>query len=130
MRDRFRSHDWAGSPLGEPASWPQPLRTVAGIILDADQPMFVVWGPEQAMLYNDSYAAILGNHHPTALGRPFFEVWSELVDSVGPIMTRAYAGEPTYMDDIELVMHRNGYEEETHFSFFYTPIRDVAGDVG
>ena len=130
MRDRCRSHDWAGSPLGEPGSWPRPLRTVADIILDANQPMFVAWGPDQAMLYNDGYAEILGSHHPAALGRPFFEVWSELVDSVGPIMARGYAGEPTSMDDIELVMNRKGYEEETHFSFFYAPIRDEAGGVG
>ncbi len=127
---RMRTHDWSNSPLGEPASWPQALKIVAGMMLAANRPMFAAWGPEQAMIYNDGYAQILCGHHPTALGRPFFEAWAELVESVGPIMARGYAGEPTYMDDIELVLHRKGYPEETHFSFFYAPMRDEAGQVG
>ncbi len=130
MGERMRAHDWSNSPLGDPADWPQPLKIVTGLMLAADQPMFAAWGEARAMIYNDGYAEILGNHHPTALGRPFFETWSELTDSVGPIMARAYAGEPTSMPDIELVLHRNGFPEETHFSFFYAPMRDEAGDVG
>jgi PAS domain S-box-containing protein len=122
----IRAADWSTSPLGPPELWPAPLKTIVGVILAANQAMFVVWGPEQTMLYNDAYAEILGAKHPAALGRPFFEAWSELVDSVGPIMRRGYAGEPTTMDDIELVMLRKGFPEETHFSFFYAPLRDEA----
>jgi signal transduction histidine kinase/CheY-like chemotaxis protein len=33
------------------------------------------------------------------------------------------------MDDIAFEMLRNGYPEETHFSFSYTPVRDEAGAV-
>ena len=33
------------------------------------------------------------------------------------------------MDDIGFIMHRNGYPEETHFSFFYSPVRDETGAV-
>ncbi|MDQ2990275.1 MAG: PAS domain-containing protein, partial [Pseudomonadota bacterium] len=130
MGQMMRDHDWRTSPLGPPSGWPLPLRTIAGVMLSANQPMFAVWGPDQAMIYNDGYAEILGNHHPGALGRPFFEAWHELVDEVGPIMTRAYGGEPTSMNDLMLVMHRRGYPEETHFSFFYAPLRDEAGNVG
>ena len=126
----MRRHNWAASPLGDPGGWPQPLKVVAGIMLAANQPMFAVWGPEQAMIYNDAYSHILGGHHPSAVGRPFFEAWPELVDSVGPIVARCYGGEPTYMDDIELVLHRKGYAEEAHFSFFYAPVHDEAGRVG
>ena len=130
MGQLMRDLDWSTSPLGAPHAWPLPLRTIAGVILSANQPMFAVWGPEQAMIYNDGYAEILGNHHPAALGRPFFEAWQELVDEVGPIMARGYAGEPTAMNDLMLTMHRRGYPEETHFSFFYAPLRDEAGNVG
>jgi PAS domain S-box-containing protein len=130
MGQMMRTHDWSASPLGVPSAWPLPLRIIAGVMLSANQPMFAVWGPEQAMIYNDGYAEILGNHHPAALGRPFFEAWSELVGEVGPIMARGYAGEPTSMDDLMLTMQRRGYPEETHFSFFYAPLRDEAGNVG
>ena len=130
MGQMMREHDWGTSPLGPPSGWSLPLRTIAGVILSANQPMFAVWGPEQGIIYNDGYAEILGNHHPAALGRPFFEAWHELVDEVGPIMTRAYAGEPTSMNDLMLTMQRRGYPEETHFSFFYAPLRDETGNVG
>ncbi|MBK1839480.1 PAS domain-containing protein [Azospirillum sp. YIM B02556] len=125
MGARMRAHDWSLTPLGPPEAWPQPLKTVTSLMLAANQAMFVAWGPERAMLYNDAYAQILGNKHPAALACPFFEVWSELVDSVGPIMDRGYAGEPTCMDDLQLLMMRKGYLEEAHFSFFYAPVRDA-----
>jgi len=130
MGAQIRSHDWASTPLGPPVDWPQPLKTIVGVMLSANQAMFATWGTLQIMLYNDLYAQILGNLHPGALGRPFAEVWQHIIDDVGPILAKAYAGVPTSMDDIELTMTRHGHAEETHFSFFYTPLRDEEGDVG
>jgi PAS domain S-box-containing protein len=123
----MRACDWSASPLGPPEQWPQPLKTLAGVMLSANQPMFVAWGPERTLLYNDSYAEILGNKHPSALGRDFLEVWSEIREDLTPIVQKAYAGDPVHMDDIELWMERKGHREETHFAFSYTPIRDEAG---
>jgi PAS domain S-box-containing protein len=91
--------------------------------------MFVAWGPERTLLYNDPYAEILADKHPAALGRPFLDVWPEIRDDLAPIVERAFAGEPVHMDDITLVMERRGYLEETHFAFSYTPVRDPAGSV-
>jgi len=128
MGSMMRAHPWDTSPLGPPAQWPAPLRTLVGVMLNAPQPMFLVWGPRQWMFYNDTYAEILGGHHP-ALVQAFPEVWREIRDDVAPIMARAYAGESIYMDDIELMMQRHGHAEETHFSFFYAPVRGDGGDV-
>ena len=128
MGAMMRVHPWANSPLGPPSNWPAQLKTIVGLMLNAPQPMFAVWGPEQWMFYNDTYAEILGGHHP-ALARRFPEVWSEIRDDVGPIMARAYAGVPTYMDDIELMLQRHGHVEEAHFSFFYAPVRGDDGEV-
>jgi PAS domain-containing protein len=125
----MRARDWSASPLGPPGCWPQPLRTLVGIMLASTQPMFVAWGPARAMLYNDGYAPMCGARHPWALGRPFDEVWSDILADVGPIMDRAYAGESTSMDDIRFVMHRHGHPEEAHFAFSYTPVRGEDGAV-
>jgi len=125
----LRAHDWQASPLGWPEEWPQPLRTLTAVMLGANQPMFIAWGVEHTLLYNDSYAEILATKHPAAMGRPFLDVWSEIQDDLVPIVGQAYAGEPVHMDDITLVMQRRGYPEETHFSFSYTPIRDEGGAV-
>jgi PAS domain S-box-containing protein len=126
----MRAHDWAASPIGSPQVWPQPLKTLVSVMLAANQPMFVVWGPERILLYNDAYAEILAGKHPAALGRDFLEVWHEIRADLVPIVEEAYAGRPVHMDDIELRMERRGYPEETHFAFSYTPVRDEAGKVG
>lgn len=125
----MRDHDWASTPIGAPEDWPQALKTVVGIMLGSRQPMFVAWGPERTMLYNDGYAVLCGARHPAALGRPFRAVWFDIMDEVGPILERAFAGEATHMDELALLMTRHGYPEEAHFSFSYTPVRDEEGRV-
>ncbi len=44
MARRMREHDWGGSPIGPHAGWPTPLRTLARLMLSANQPMFIAWG--------------------------------------------------------------------------------------
>jgi PAS domain S-box-containing protein len=127
--DLIAALDWSVTPLGPREGWPQQLTTLVQVMLGSAQPMFIAWGPEQAMLYNQSYAEILADKHPHALGRPVLDVWREVRADLIPIVEQAYAGQPVQMDDIELLMIRNGYPEETHFAFSYTPVRDEHGVV-
>jgi hypothetical protein len=57
----IRAFDWQGSSLGAPESWAPALQTLVSVILGSQQAMFVIWGPEHLMLYNDSCAQILGS---------------------------------------------------------------------
>ena len=125
----MRRYDWQSTLLGEPHAWPQALKTLVGVMLSAAQPMFVAWGSEQLLLYNDGYAPMLGNRHPQALGRPFFAVWPEVVNEVGPLFKQVFTGHPVNMQDIELCLQRPGRPTEAHFSFSYAPVRDEAGAV-
>ena len=61
---RIRDHDWQGTPMGPPEQWPVALKALLGVMIDGNQPMFIVWGPEQTLLYNDGYAKLLGDKHP------------------------------------------------------------------
>lgn len=125
----MRSLDWSHSPLGEPAQWPQSLRSVVGMMLGSKFPMFVAWGPELGLLYNDAYAVILGAKHPQAMGSRFEDVWSEIWDDVGPLAHRALQGEATWLEDLPLVMNRKGYDEQTWFTFSYSPVREDSGEI-
>jgi signal transduction histidine kinase/CheY-like chemotaxis protein len=91
--------------------------------------MFVAWGPELGFLYNDSYAEILGAKHPSALGSRFSDIWSEIWSDISPLIDAAMAGEATYREDLPLVMNRKGYDEQTWFTFSYSPVRDETGKV-
>ncbi|WP_322403074.1 hybrid sensor histidine kinase/response regulator [Massilia luteola] len=125
----MRAHDWSGSPLGHPRTWPQALRTVVGLMLNSKFPMFVAWGPELGFLYNDSYRDVLGAKHPAALGGRFHDIWSEIWHDIGPLTERALGGEATYADRLYLVMNRHGYDEPTWFTFSYSPVRDERGNI-
>jgi PAS domain S-box-containing protein len=125
----MRVHDWSGSPLGRPETWSHSLRTVVGLILQSQFPMFVAWGEDLGFLYNDPYAEILGAKHPRALGRRFYEIWSEIWSDISPLIDAAMAGQATYREDLPLVMNRKGFDEQTWFTFSYSPIRDESGNV-
>ncbi len=129
MAHAMRAFDWGSTPLGNPAAWPQPLKTLVGVMLAADQPMFVAWGPERTLLYNDAYAPLLDDRHPGALGRPFMAVWSDAEAELTPLFDQVFAGTPVHMDDIQLYLDRPGRAREAHFAFSYTPVQDEAGIV-
>jgi signal transduction histidine kinase len=125
----MRNHDWSASPLGHPTTWPQSLRSVVGLLLESRFPMFVAWGKELGFLYNDAYAEILGAKHPRALGSRFYDIWSEIWADISPLIDSAMAGEATYREDLPLLMNRRGFDEQTWFTFSYSPVRDEDGIV-
>jgi two-component sensor histidine kinase/PAS domain-containing protein len=125
----MREHDWSASSLGQPETWPGTLRSVVNLILQSRIPMFVAWGPDLVFLYNDAYAEILSAKHPGALGTPFRVVWDDIWGDIGPLVNRAMAGETTYGENLPLTMRRNGYDEETWFTFSYSPVYDRRSNI-
>jgi PAS domain S-box-containing protein len=129
LGERMRSSDWNQSTFGAPAEWPQALQSAVSLMLNSKFPMFVAWGDDLSFLYNDAYVPVLGSKHPAALGKPFEQVWQEIWGDLKPLVQRALAGQATWLDDLPLRMKRNGYEEQTYFTFSYSPIRDEIGAV-
>jgi signal transduction histidine kinase len=126
----MRDHDWSLSPLGHPASWPQSLRSIVGMLLNSKFPMFVAWGPALGMLYNDAYIEILGDKHPAALGARLDDIWAEVWDAVRPSIAQAMRGQAVYGENLPLTVSRRGYDEPAWFTFSYSPVRDESGEVG
>ncbi len=122
-------HSAAVAALGAPADWPAELRLLTGLILGASDAMFVAWGPQRILFYNDAYAPILGSRHPAALGQPMLQIWPELWHTISPLFDRVYAGHSVQIDDLPLTVERDGVLVETRFSFRYHPVRDDAGAV-
>ena len=115
--------------MDEPVDWPQSLVTLTRVMLSSSQPMFIAWGPQRILLYNDGYAPMLGAKHPQAFARPFFEVWPEVLSEIGGLMDRVFSGEPIHMDDLALMLNRRGHLEEAIFSFSYTPVPNDTGEI-
>jgi len=123
LGERIRSLDWSETPLGPASSWPQSLRTCIRIMLTSRQPIWLGWGKELIKLYNDPYIAIVGGKHPWALGAPASQVWKDIWNDIGPMLQKVMEqDEGTYVESQLLIMERNGYPEETYYTFSYTPI--------
>ncbi|MDZ8086856.1 MAG: ATP-binding protein [Nostoc sp. DedQUE12b] len=131
MGARMREYDWSKTSLGPTQQWPQSLKTAVRIMLTCRQPMFVWWGEELINLYNDAYKTIIGGKHPEAFGQPASYVWREIWDQVGPRAESAMLkNEGTYDEALLLIMERNGYPEETYYTFSYSPVPNDQGDTG
>jgi signal transduction histidine kinase len=121
----MRSIDWSRTPLGTVEQWSQALRTTVGLLLRNRFPMLLWWGPQYVQLYNDAYRPIPGTKHPKSMGQPAAECWTEIWHVIGPMVEAPYRGEPaTWSDDLDLLIDRHGFLEETHFKVAYSPVPD------
>lgn len=123
MGQRIREYDWSQTSLGSIETWPQSLRTCIRIMLTSRQPIWIGWGKELIKFYNDPYKAIVGGKHPWALGKPASAVWKDIWRDIEPMLKQVMEkDEGTYVESQLLIMERNGYPEETYYTFSYTPI--------
>jgi signal transduction histidine kinase/CheY-like chemotaxis protein len=130
MGDRIRAFDWSKTPLGPIIRWPQSLRTVVNILLSSRYAMWMAWGRELTMLYNDAYRPTLGIKHPWALGMRASEVWHEIWPDIGPrVDTVLQTGQATYEEALLLFLQRSGFPEETYHTFSYSPLADDEGRI-
>jgi PAS domain S-box-containing protein len=132
MERRIRELDWTKTALGPPDAWPQSLKTALKIALNSRYPIWMGWGRALLFLYNDPYIPVLGKRHDHALGAPAAELWCEIWEKdLGPqaeaVLLR---GEATWNDQRQLIMYRNGYLEETYFTFSFSPLPSDEGGVG
>jgi PAS domain S-box-containing protein len=124
MSQLISSYDWASTPLGHVAAWPDSLKAAVRILVTSRFPMWMAWGPELTVLYNDAYARVtLGKKHPWALGKPASEVWHEIWSDIGPRIERVMTtGEASWDETLGLILERSGFPEETFHTFSYSPL--------
>src|SRR5438270_3373724 len=130
MGKLVRSMDWGATPLGPIESWPQSLRTTVSLCLASNFPISLAWGPQHVQIYNDGYWPICGGKHPNSMGQDFSECWASAWPAIGAAFERALSGETSYLENQRMFLDRNGYLEETFFTFSFSPIRDETGGVG
>ena len=122
MGARMRALDWSRTSLGPVSVWPRALRVAVALCLRSRFPIVIFWGRDDyAMLYNDAYIPLLGAaKHPGWLGMSGRECWREVWPTVGPMMESVFAtGEPTWSEDLRLMLERRLPREECYFTFSY-----------
>src|ERR1700716_2014932 len=124
-----RAYDWSASPLGNPATWPQSLRTRLRILLNTNHPMFIWWGEGLIQFYNDAYRQTMGpERHPSALGQGGRECWAEIWDIVGPQIEQVMSGGGATWHENQLIpVTRHGRLEQVYWTYGYSPIDEDNG---
>lgn len=123
------SIDWAHHPLGPIDDWDQSLKTSISLAMRSKFPMFLTWGKHKYFFYNDAYAPILGIKHPKAFGQKFEDVWADIWTDLIPLIESVENDEAVYLEDLKLIMNRKGFDEETYFTFSYSPIHSSSGKI-
>ena len=131
MACRMRAFDWLATPLGSPHGWPRHLRTALGICLSSRFAMQIWWGRDLTLFYNDAYISFLGpSKHPFVLGRSGREAWSEIWQTIGPMIERVLTtSEASWSEDILMFFDRNVRSEEVYATFSFSPVFGERGQV-
>ncbi|MDR3613172.1 MAG: ATP-binding protein [Candidatus Obscuribacterales bacterium] len=133
MHGLTRNFDWANSPVGPIDQWSPSLKTAVSICLESMFPIWILWGRrELTTFYNDAYRPMLGRlKHPQFLGRSGKACWSELWDVVGASIDQVFVSGASVRGERQLlIMERNGFLEETYFTYSYSAIKNPDGEVG
>ncbi|CAN5456405.1 hypothetical protein BH10BAC3_BH10BAC3_39850 [soil metagenome] len=128
----IRAKDWTKTNLGDPANWPQSLRSMLSMVLHSKFPMFLWWGPDLVCFYNDAYRPSLGHDgkHPSILGMNAEEAWPEIWPTIHPLIDQVLAGgEATWSENQLIPIFRNGKMEDVYWTFSYSPAQDENGKV-
>jgi PAS domain S-box-containing protein len=131
MGELIRAHDWASTPLGPIHGWPQSLRSSLGIALRSPGASAIFWGPDHVFIYNDAWAALLGDRHPALLGRPAADAYQDVWGAIGADFAGVLAdGQAVNRVDALLVRNLHGEVFDSWWTYSLLPIAGEDGRIG
>jgi hypothetical protein len=130
--DFIKTYPFEKTVLGPMSRWSDDLRRLAVQIMSSPAPRMVYWGGEQAILYNEAAAALLGSKHPNfALGNRFVDVWGPEIHDKHMRMIRAAVDRSQVAEAkaMEAVLERDGFIEETYWDVVLQPCSGPDGQM-
>lgn len=119
----FRNTPWHATSLGASENWPMELRTMVQVVLQARQPMGVIWGDERVLIYNDAAASLLHANHPAAFGKPIGTALEpHYYQRMEPYIAAAYRGISSIEPRSAIAGNADLSTSRSELSLSYTPI--------
>jgi signal transduction histidine kinase len=120
----LRKTNWQVGKLGHINEWPEQLVTAFQLCLHSKFSMFIAWGKEHYLLYNDAALPCLGNDkHPQAFGNPAAEVWHQTWQQAIPVINQVYATRAAYKLEHSLMfINKEVCAQENYSTFSISPI--------
>lgn len=106
----IHGYDWASTELGAMKDWPEELCRLAVIIMSCPDPRMVYWGFNQAILYNEAAAEIIGYRHPSIMGKRFIDVWGPDIHQrhIELLKAAIFNGRSDQATNFRAIVERNG----------------------
>ncbi|KAK5051510.1 hypothetical protein LTR84_003162 [Exophiala bonariae] len=118
-----RSINWGMTSLGPIENWPVELRGMCNLIMASPHPSAMYWGRDHIAIYNEAYVLLAGQKHPELMGSRYRDAWSEIWHALEEVFDGAFENaQATMKDDDCLFLTRNGFLEETYFSWSIIPL--------
>ncbi|KAK2625550.1 hypothetical protein QTJ16_004862 [Diplocarpon rosae] len=125
-----RSIDWAATALGPIETWAFDLRAMCNLIMGSPHPAAMYWGDEYIAIYNEAYILLAGQKHPHLMGQSYKIAWAEIWPEIEGVFDNAKnSGQSTMKDDDCLFIRRNGFLEESYFSWSIVPLIGEDGSI-
>ena len=124
IRALLRQIDWSQTAVGEPSQWPLEIQVMVRQLLNSSFPMWLAWGEDLRVIYNDAYREILQCKHPGALLNPFMQVWAEVGSRVAALLALPLAGQSTPLMVAPFDILRGPQIESVWFNFALSPVLD------
>ena len=119
--------DWSTSPLGPIETWPISLTMSLATLLRSAVPLLLLWGEDGVMLYNDAYAAFVGDGHPALLGTKVRDSWPQQRAFNDQIMAVGLGGGTLHFPDLPMTLRRDGQEMRGWVNLDTSPVSDELG---
>ncbi|KAJ1307032.1 hypothetical protein OPQ81_008011 [Rhizoctonia solani] len=125
---------WEKTSLGPKESWSMTLKVMVKYLMEKPVPSCIFWGwPDQVMIYNDTYAKMIGSKHPGSFGQKGKYAWGELWEMLSPVSEQCRRGKSTRKNDDQLFFNsltELHLPEEVYHTWHWTPIWQEDGTVG
>ncbi|SDW26098.1 PAS/PAC sensor hybrid histidine kinase [Pseudomonas syringae] len=125
----IRETDWSTSALGPKHAWPAALLSALNLMLSCPDSMYLLWGRDFILFFNDAYCPVLPVEAQQAQGQPIASVWGDAWEAVRPLAEQALAGHSCRSDDIQRTVVRGGKSVQTWWSLSYSPLYDDNGRI-
>lgn len=124
----FKDSDWVQGKGMRGASC--EFSAALSMIFDSPEPLWIAWGPsEKRFFFNDAYLPLLRGKLHGAMGNRMEVVWHDVWEDVKDLLEATFEGQAQSLTNMKLKMDRDGFLEDTVWTFSYSPLRIRSGEV-
>lgn len=129
LRSNLSHHNWANLPLGEPTTWPSALCVATNLLIDSQAPMWLIWGDDDATIYNAACTSLFRIGQPHTVGATLEDVLANNWPEVWPLVLEARRGHSVDRRNIPRVANQSSSQGTSWYAISGVPLRDERGAI-